>query len=81
MGHAPKGFGHDYHNLARQYHGFDEDDRPGEADPNYRRPDAATVAPQMNAVSTLDNTIKTTWDTNTFNPGKINPYMFHLRQN
>ncbi len=36
-----KGFGHDYHNLARQYHRFDEaDGRPRGADPNYRRPQA-----------------------------------------
>jgi hypothetical protein len=47
---ADKGFGHDYHNIASRYSGFEGDgsglnheDRPGGADPNY---------------ATLDNTSK-----------------------
>ena len=70
------GFGHDFHNLASQYQGFDAaEDRPGGADQNYRRPDTTKtiqVAPKMNTVSTLDNTTKTSWDAYPSNPFNIN---------
>ena len=45
---ASRGFGHDYHNLANQYHGFDVSrDKPGATDQNYRRPDTTEAAPKM----------------------------------
>ena len=71
------GFGHDFHNLASQYQGFDAaEDRPGGGDQTYRRPDTTKtiqVAPKMNTVSMIDNTVKTTWDTQPFNPFNIDP--------
>ena len=41
----------------------DQRDRPGGADANYRG-----TTPEMNTVSTIDNTVKTTWDTQPFTP-------------
>ena len=43
-------------------------DRPGGADANYRG-----TTPKMNTVSTIDNTVKTTWDTHPFNHFNLNP--------
>ena len=63
---AAKGFGHDYHYIADRRQGFEGDgsgvnksDRVAGFDPNYRVP--VTAAP-------IDNTVKTTWDTQPFNP-------------
>ena len=68
---AAKGFGHDYHYIASRRQGFEGDgsglnkgDRVPGFDPNYRVP--VTAAP-------IDNTVKTTWDTQPFNPFNINP--------
>ena len=50
-------------------------DKPREANANYRgaqgTPFPAT-APKMNTVSTIENTVKTTWDTHPFNLVNIN---------
>ncbi len=81
---AAKGFGHDYHTIARQRQGFEGDgsglNHGGLAkgtDVNYRVIDGSTpvpkTAPKMNPVSTIDNTVKTTWDTQPFNTFNITP--------
>ncbi len=78
-----KGFGHDYPTIANNFRRFEGDgsglnrgDKSGEADVNYRgaqdTPFPAT-APKTNTVSTIDNTVKTTWDTHPFNPFNITP--------
>ena len=70
-----KGFGHDFHNLANQYQGFEGDGgRPGGTDQTYRRQDetktakigssrydADKVAPKMNTVSKPCNIKMTEW--------------------
>ena len=60
---AASGFGHDYHTIASQRQGFDGDGsglnhgplQTG-TDPNYR------------GIVPIDNTVKTTWETQPFNP-------------
>ena len=60
---ASSGFGHDYHTIASQRQGFDGDGsglnhgplQTG-TDPNYR------------GIVPIDNTVKTTWETQPFNP-------------
>ena len=77
---AAKGFGHDYHYIADRRQGFEGDgsglnksDRVAGFDPNYSAPIGGPPVPEMNTVSTIDNTVKTTWDTQPFNPFNINP--------
>ena len=65
--YAPS-FWHDFHNKE-QASGIIAGvsvpglDRPERGDANYRG-----ATPKMNTVSTIDNTVKTTWDTHPFNP-------------
>ena len=80
LSNAAMGFGHDYHYIASQHQGFECDgsglnhgDRPGRIDKNYRTPEAATAPKMMNATSAIDNTVKTSWDTQPFNPFGITP--------
>ena len=76
---AAKGFGHDYHTIASRRQGFEGDGsglNHGDRlpiDPNYRTLNGAPHVTEMNAASTIDNTVKTTWDTQPFNPFNVNP--------
>ena len=79
---AAKGFGHDYHYIADRRQGFEGDgsglnksDRVAGFDPNYSAPIGAPPVPEMNTVSTIDNTVKTTWDAQPFHPFNIDPTM------
>ena len=81
---AAKGFGHDYHTIASRRQGFDGDGSglnhgvlAKGTDRNYGVLNGATpvpdTVPKMNTVSMIDSTVKTTWDTQPFNPFNVNP--------
>ena len=75
---ADKGFGHDYHYIANRYSGSAPKDRPGGTDPNYRSmPDSGQSIKVSDSIVNADamplgNTVKTTWDSQPFNP--LNTY-------
>ena len=72
---ADKGFGRDYHYIANRYSGSAVKDRPGGVDPNYRSIPYSGQSIKISdrvlhadAMPSVDNTVKTTWDTQPFNP-------------